>query len=177
MSGLVRSWCRGVVVPIHKDGDIKLPRNYRPITLLSILGKVYTGVLERRLMSWSEKHGIIVQEQGGFRPGRGCPEQLYTLTELIKLRRLRKQYTYACFIDIRKAYDTVWHDGLKARLLECGVHGAMYRAIASLYEGCSSTIRLGGDTGYTDWFDIETGVRQGCILSPILYSIFINGLA
>ena len=83
------AWLRGVVVPLHKDGSLQLPSNYRPITLLSIVGKVYTGVLQDRLLRWSESSGLIVAEQGGFRPGRGCPEQLYTLTELIKLRRLR----------------------------------------------------------------------------------------
>lgn len=170
-------WMRGVVVPLFKNGDRRVPGNYRPITLLSIVAKVYTGVLQARLLSWSERHGVIEQEQGGFRPGRGCPEQLFTLTELVKVRRLRGQRTYACFLDIRKAYDTVWHDGLRLRLLQCGVRGAMYRAICSLYAACESCMRLGGEAGYTDFFPVETGVRQGCILSPLLYSIFINGLA
>lgn len=170
-------WLRGVVVPIHKDGDPSNPLNYRPITLLSIVGKVYTGILYNRLMHWSEVNNIMVPEQGGFRLGRGCPEQIYTLTELIKLRKLRKQYTYTCFIDIKKAYDTVWHDGMKIKLKRYGIHGRMYDAICSLYSSCESTIRLGSTIGYTDFFDIDTGVRQGCILSPWLYSLFINDLA
>ena len=90
--------------------------------------------------------------------------------------------TYTCFIDIKKAYDTVWHEGLKLKLLEYGITGAMYRAICGLYAGCESTIRLSSGGGgahavYTDFFPIETGVRQGCILSPLLYSLFINDLA
>jgi hypothetical protein len=169
-------WLRGVVVPLYKDGDRRAPLNYRPITLLSIAGKVYTGVLQSRLMKWSEANNIIEPEQGGFRPGRGCPEQLFTLTELIKLKRLRKQHTFACFIDIRKAYDTVWHAGMQRKLREYGISGPMYRALCSLYSGCESTVRLGGQLGYTDFFPIETGVRQGCILSPWLYSLFINDL-
>jgi len=170
-------WLRGIVVPLHKDGEKRDPLNYRPITLLSIAGKVYTGVLQRRLIEWSEAHNIVVQEQGGFRPQRGCPDQLFALTELIKTRRLCRKRTYACFIDIKKAYDTVWHDGLKAKLLQYGIKGRMYAAICSLYEGCETTIRLGSALGYADFFSIETGVRQGCILSPVLYSLFINDLA
>ena len=79
-------WLRGVVVPVHKDGDRRAPLNYRPITLLSLVGKVYTGVLCARLTSWAERYGVLVPEQGGFRPGRGCPEQVFALTEIIKMR-------------------------------------------------------------------------------------------
>jgi len=171
------AWLRGVIVPLHKDGDRRLPLNYRPITLLSIAGKVYTGVLLARLTSWTECHGIIVQEQGGFRPKRGCAEQVFALTELIKLRRMADLDTFACFIDIKKAYDTVWHDGLKAKLRRYGLHGRMFAAIASLYSAGESSLRLGAQLGEVDPFPVETGVRQGCVLSPILYSLFINDLA
>src|SRR6185437_15568379 len=147
------------------------------ITLLSLVGKVYTGVLCARLTDWAEKRGVLVEEQGGFRARRGCPEQVFALTELIKMRQRMKIDTYACFIDIKKAYDTVWHSGLKDKLKRYGIHGRMYAAICSLYAGCESTVRLGGTLGYTEFFPIETGVRQGCILSPLLYSIFINDLA
>src|SRR6185437_9736110 len=147
------------------------------ITLLSLVGKVYTGVLCARLTDWAEKRGVLVEEQGGFRARRGCPEQVFALTELIKMRQRMKIDTYACFIDIKKAYDTVWHSGLKDKLKRYGIHGRMYAAICSLYAGCESTIRLGGVLGYTDFFPIETGVRQGCILSPLLYSLFINDVA
>jgi len=170
-------WLRGVVVPLYKDGDRRVPLNYRPITLLSLVGKVYTGVLCARLTDWAEKRGVLVEEQGGFRARRGCPEQVFALTELIKMRQRMKLDTYACFIDIKKAYDTVWHSGLKDKLKRYGIHGRMYAAICSLYAGCESTIRLGGVLGYTDFFPIETGVRQGCILSPLLYSLFINDVA
>lgn len=108
-------WMRGMMVPIPKEGDPRQPAHHRPITLLSIVAKVYTGILQSRMSRWSEAAGVIVPEQGGFRPGRGCVKQLFTLTELIKIRRLRKQKTYACFLDIKKAYDTVWHAGLRLR--------------------------------------------------------------
>ena len=170
-------WLRGFIAPLHKDGDKRAPLNYRPITLLSIVGKVYSNVLQARLMAWAEANGVIVEEQGGFRPHRGCPEQVFALTELVKLRRQQRKWTFACFVDIKKAYDTVWQAGLKAKLLKYGVTGRMFNAISSLYAACESSIHLGGELGYTPLFPIETGVRQGCVLSPILYSLFINDLA
>jgi hypothetical protein len=93
------------------------------------------------------------------------------------MRQRAKRDTYACFIDIKKAYDTVWHAGLKVKLRQYGIHGHMYAALCSLYAAGESTIRLGGALGYTEFFSIETGVRQGCILSPLLYSLFINDAA
>ena len=152
-------WLRGVVVPLHKDGDRRVPLNYRPITLLSLVGKVYTGVLCERLTKWSELRGVLVPEQGGFRAKRGCPEQVFALTELIKMRQRAKLDTYACFIDIKKAYDTVWHAGLKVKLQQYGIHGRMYAALCSLYAGCESTIRLGGVLGYTEFYRSDAQER------------------
>lgn len=102
---------------------------------------------------------------------------MFALTELINTRRRAGQTTYACFIDIQKAYDTVWHEGLKAKLRRYGIHGSMYAALCGLYADCESAIQLGERLGLTDSFPIETGVRQGCVLSPMLYSLFLNDLA
>ena len=114
-----------------------------------------------------------MEEQGGFRPGRGCADQLFVLTSILKSRKRKR--TYCCFIDVRKAYDRVWRDGLwKALWLE-GIRGKMWRIIRSLYKKIRSCIILGKEK--TESFDIEVGVRQGCVISPILFSIFINRLA
>jgi hypothetical protein len=171
------AWLRGVVVPLFKDGDRRVPANYRPITLLSIVRKVFASTLLARLEAWCERNNKLAPEQGGFRKGRGTAEQLFALTELIKLRRLRGRATFACFIDIRKAYDTVWHAGLRRQLREAGIGGRFYRALCSLYDGCESALRLGGQAAWTEFFPVRQGVRQGCVLSPLLYSLFINPLA
>ena len=94
------------MLPLHKDGDERDPMNYRGITLLSIVGKVFTRVLSNRLMSFAERERDgIVEEQGGFRPERGTEDQIFILTELLKSRTDRT--TYTAFIDVKKAYDTV----------------------------------------------------------------------
>jgi hypothetical protein len=167
------AWTKGIIFPIYKDGEERDTNNYRGITLLSIVGKVYTTVLNRRLIDWCEKKGILVEEQGGFRPERGCPDQLFVITEILKQRK--EVPTYACFIDVKKAFDRVWRNGLWKRLAEEGIRGKMWRAIRTVYSKVQSAVLTG--VGQTNWFDINTGVRQGCVLSPVLFAIFINGLA
>ena len=106
-----RDWARGIIFPLHKAGDTRLPDNYRGITLLSVVGKVYTMVLNKRVMQWCEERNVLVDEQAGFRVGRSTVDQVFVLSELIRARRRKGQKTYCAFLDIKKAYDTVWRDG------------------------------------------------------------------
>jgi len=170
---LPTDWCQGIIFPIYKDGEKKDTNNYRGITLLSIVGKVYAQVINYRLMKYSEENNILVEEQGGFRPGRGCPDQIFSLVEILRNRKKTK-YTYCCFIDVKKAFDRVFRAGLWKRIAEEGVKGKMWRVLVSIYERVESCVRVEGNL--TDWFPVETGVRQGCVLSPLLYAFFINGL-
>ena len=160
--------------PLYKDGDNRDPMNYRGITLLSIVGKVYNRVLGNRLMSFAERGRLgIVEEQGGFRPERGTEDQIFILTELLRARADRT--TYTAFIDVKKAYDTVWRNGLWKRLWDEGVRGKMWRVIKDMYSVVQSSVLVGDEQ--TEMFDLHTGVRQGCVMSPVLFSFFINGLA
>lgn len=170
---LPRDWNRrGIISAIFKDGDKRDPLNYRGITLLSVVGKTFTSILNERIMLWTEEKGVLEDEQGGFRKGRGCVEQIFILKEVLNLRKGKK--TYCCFIDIKKAYDRVWRGGLWKRLWDSGVRGRIWRVLRNLYEDVQSCCKVGA--GRTDWFDVDVGVRQGCGLSPVLFNIFINGL-
>ena len=113
-------WTRGLVVPLYKDGDKYVGDNYRGITLLSVVGKLYTVVLNRRLSKWCEQKGVLVDEQAGFRVNRSTIDQIYALREVIQGRRKMRLNTYCCFLDIKKAYDTVFREGLWRRLREVG---------------------------------------------------------
>ena len=148
--------------------------NYRGITLLSIVGKVFTRVLSNRLMKFAERKTFgIVEEQGGFRPERGTEDQIFTLTEVLRARA--EHTTYTAFIDVKKAYDTVWRDGLWMRLWDEGVRGKMWRVIREMYRTVQSSVLVDGEQ--TEMFELNMGVRQGCVMSPVLFSFFINGLA
>src|SRR5689334_6409411 len=99
-------------------------------------------------------------------------DQLFVLLETIKVRRPKT--TYAAFIDIAKAYDKVWRNGLWYKLFKLGVKGKFWRILRNIYRKVESSVLLGENR--TSWFTIEVGLRQGCILSPILFILFINDL-
>jgi hypothetical protein len=169
-------WTRGLVVPLYKDGDKHMADNYRGITLLSVVGKLYTVILNSRLSKWCEKKGVLVDEQAGFRVNRSTVDQIYALREVIQGRRREKRKdSYCCFLDIKKAYDTVFREGLWRRMREVGVVGKMWRVLKNIYVKVESSVVVNAER--TDWFELYTGVRQGCILSPTLFAIFIDGLA
>ena len=128
-----------------------------------------------RLLEWCEKRNKFGEEQGGFRPGRATTDQAFILSEMVKDRKTRGLETHIAFLDIRKAYDTVCHEGLWKRLLDIGVEGRMARVIRNIYEVVESSVILGKEL--TEWFEVELGVRQGCTLSPLLFLIFVEGLS
>ena len=98
-------WQTGMVVPLFKKGDRRVCSNYRGITLLSLLGQVYSGVLERRVCRIVEPR--IQEEQCGFRPGRGTVDQLYTLCRILEGAWEFAQPVHMCFVDLEKAFNCV----------------------------------------------------------------------
>ena len=167
-------WATGMIVPIFKDGDPELLDNYRGITLLSVVGKLYTGVLQDRLLGWCEENGVIVEEQGGFRRDRGCQDQLFVLNSIIQGRARQGKQTFCCFIDVKKAYDSVWRKNMMAKLFQAGISNQMFRVIDNMYAKVESCVCVNGYE--TRLFDYTVGVRQGCVLSPLLFSLVINEL-
>jgi hypothetical protein len=160
---------------LHKEGDPRVPDNYRGITLLSVVGKIYAMILNNRVKRWCEERNVLVDEQAGFRMRRSTVDQTFILSELIRARRKKGLKTYCAFLDIKKAYDKVWRDGLWKRLIEVGITGKMWRVLHNLYSVVESCVLVGADR--TEWFSLDAGLRQGCILSPILFAVFIDGLA
>ena len=99
---------------------------------------------------------------------------VYTLNEIVQSRLREGKKTYAFFLDVQKAYDTVWRNGLWVKLWDLGVRGRMWRVIKRMYEASRSAVLLDGEKSAS--FSVEQGVAQGCSLSPILFSVFINDL-
>jgi hypothetical protein len=163
-----------VIFPILKEGDVLDPGNYRGITLLSVVGKLFGRVLNARLMRVGEQMGVFGQEQGGFRVDRRCPERLFVLHSMLSQRLVEKKKTLCAFVDLRKAYDRVWRDGLWKQMWEKGVRGKAWRVVREMYRGVKSAVLVEGEA--SDYFEVEIGVRQGDVLSPWLFNIFVEGL-
>ena len=170
-----RGWSKGLIFPLFKGGDRKVTDNYRPIYLLSIVSKLYASILNNRLLNWCEQTKKFGEEQAGFRPGRSTTDQAFVLSEVIRDRKQRGLETHIAFLDVRKAYDTVWRVGLWKRLLDIEMNGKLWRVIQNIYQVVESSVILGDDL--TQWFMVELGVRQGCTLSPLLFLIFVEGVS
>ena len=166
-------WQTGVVVPLFKKGDRRVCSNYRGITLLSLPGKVYSGVLERRVRRTVEPQ--IQEEQCGFRPGRGTVDQLYTLSRILEGAWEFAHPVHMCFVDLEKAFDRVPRGVLWGILREYGVSDALIWAVRSLYDRCQSLVRIAGSK--SDSFPVRVGLRQGCPLSPILFITFMDRIS
>ena len=139
------------------------------------MGKLFGTIVNNRVMNYSEKIGAISDEQGGFRHRRGCPDQILILREILASRKERKLPTFATFVDVRKAYDTVWREKAYVEMHDAGINGKIWRQLQVMHSGL--TRRVMHPLGFTDPFDVERGVAQGAVESPWVYSIFIDGLA
>lgn len=127
-----QQWRSGDIVNIFKKGDKADPGNYRGITLLNVVGKLYTKLLDTRLMSWLESHQRLHTCQAGFRRKRSCVDHIYSLSQIVQSRIRQGLPTFIFFRDAAKAFDTVWRDGLFAKLWDTGVRGKFWRLIRNL---------------------------------------------
>uniref|UniRef100_A0A8C7WW66 Reverse transcriptase domain-containing protein n=1 Tax=Oryzias sinensis TaxID=183150 RepID=A0A8C7WW66_9TELE len=150
-------WQTGVVIPLFKKGDRRVCSNYRGITLLSLPGKVYARVLEKRVRPIVEPR--IQEQQCGFRPVRGKVDQLYTLSRVLEGLWEFAYPVHMYFVDLEKAFDRVPRGVLWGVLWEYGVHGALLRAVRSLYDRSRSLVRIAGSK--SDLFPVHVGLRQG----------------
>ncbi|MGH7239376.1 MAG: RNA-directed DNA polymerase, partial [Candidatus Saccharimonadales bacterium] len=115
-----------------------------------------------------------LEEQGGFREDRGCSDQRWILNEIIQSRREKRKKTYLLFVDFTKAYDLVWRESILYHLDRMGIRGKCWRVIRDMYREVRSSVKVNGRV--SEKWASEVGTRQGSVLSPILFSLAVNGI-
>ncbi|GFW42984.1 probable RNA-directed DNA polymerase from transposon X-element [Trichonephila clavipes] len=161
------SWKTAVVIPILKpDKNPELAQNYRPISLLSCLSKVYEFVLLQRLNQHCAAANFIIPQQCGFRPKCSTVHQLLRVTELIHSGFAKHEATGILFLDIAKAFDKIWHDGLLIKLIRLDFPAPLIKSIHSFLSHRSFRVRV--DRILSSPRPIRSGLPQGSLSSPKL---------
>ncbi|XP_078659029.1 uncharacterized protein LOC144904189 [Branchiostoma floridae x Branchiostoma belcheri] len=169
-----QNWCTSHIVALHKGGSKDDPSNYRGISVTSCLAKLFTSILNTRLTTFLDDNKLISPNQAGFRKLFSTNDNLFVLDSLITKYFHNNKRLYTCFIDFRKAFDTVWKEGLRFKLLNSGIGGNFYKLIKCLYSKPETCVKT--KSGLTPPFVTDKGFRQGCNLSPTLFNLYINDL-
>uniref|UniRef100_A0A1Y1MCV0 Reverse transcriptase domain-containing protein n=1 Tax=Photinus pyralis TaxID=7054 RepID=A0A1Y1MCV0_PHOPY len=165
-------WDEGLVVPIFKKGDPHDCGNYRGITLLSTTLKLYERILERRLRTIIET--TLSEPQSGFRPGRSVQDHIFTIKQIIQKTAQKKSNACFAFIDLEKAFDKVPRKKVWKILYENGINGKLIRVVQSLYQNSKNRVIKGNLK--SESFTTKAGLRQGGVMSPLLFTIFMDNI-
>ena len=170
-----QSWREATMIPVHKKGKNKKDVNsYRPISLLSCTGKLLERMVNTRLTWHLEGRNIYANEQAGFRKNLSTEDQVTYIAQKIEDGFQKKQHTLTVWIDMEKAFDKVWKDGLRLKLRESGVCGNMFRWISQYLNNRKARVHVDGE--YSKKKVLREGVPQGGVLSPTLFLVFINDI-
>ena len=165
-----KDWKDGHIIKLPKKGDLSNCENYRGITLLSIPGKIFNRILLERMKDSVDE--ILRDNQAGFRSNRSCTDQIATLRIIVEQSLEWNSSLYINFVDYRKAFDSIHRDTLWQLLRNYGIPEKVTRLIKKSYEDMTCQVVHQGKL--TRKFEVKTGVRQGCLLSPFLFLLAID---
>ena len=168
------NWKLDILTPLHKSGDKSDPNNYRGLAVSSCLGKLFNKILQKRLDKYCQKNRLISDLQGSGKAGsRTCDHLLVVRCLFDKYVKHQGKYLYTCFVDIRKAFDTVSRVKLFYTLVnDYSIGGKFLAILQQIYSQNKIHIKL--TDGLVQNFTTTVGVKQGCVFSPILFNLFIN---
>ena len=167
-------WSCSVIIPLFKKGNVSNPENYRGISLLSVISKLFTAILNKRLYNWAEQEQKINEEQAGFRKEYSTIDHVFSLISMIKacLGGRGKGKLYVAFIDYKRAFDSVDRNSLWKVLQKIKTSTKMIRVLQGMYSSVQACVRWGQSV--STFFDCPAGLKQGCLLSPLIFSLLIS---
>ena len=166
------AWKRALTIPIPKEGcDLEDAGGYRPISLLSVLGKVVEHIVTKRLTFWLESGKKLSQHQYGFRKQKSTELALWNFVGAAYTAMLGRRQLGVVSLDLKSAYDSVWGAGLVSRMIALGAPSYLVRWVSSFIDSRTAVVVVG--EGASSWA-LSRGVPQGSPLSPVLFLVFID---
>ena len=170
-----QQWKDVIIRVLHKKKDPTDCVNYRGISLVEHAGKILLKIIARRLSEYCERIAILPEKQSAFRPNKSTTDMMFVIRQLQELARKKQIPLYVCFIDLTKAYDSFDRTLLWTVLARFGVPQNMISVIRQLHDSMRACVRL-DDRVCSEWFAVEQGLRQGCVLAPLLFNIFFTAV-
>lgn len=167
---LPESWKQSVIIPLHKKGSHQVCKNYRGISLINTAYKVLANVVLIRITPYAEES--IGDYQCGFRPGRSTIDQIFTVRQILEKHWEFDKDLHQLFIDFQQAYDSVIRDHVWTAMAECGIPKKIIKITKVCVEGSRCCVKIGNKMSET--FMVDSGLRQGDSLSPILFNIVLD---
>ena len=167
-----KDWLKEIITKIPKKGDLKDCNNWRGVTLLNVVSKIFAKCLFTRIQELVEK--ILRKHQSGFRKGRACADQTFILRKIIEESLEFQRAVFINFVDFEKAFDSVYRSALWDIMREYGIPEKIIGMIRLLYDGFVCAVIQ--DSKLSPFFAVELGVKQGCLLSGLLFLLVIDWL-